>query len=106
MNNYTITFGVERDRSANVIPRNQVNSAISDILKEAVTTFGGYTSTLASGGWIDPNGQLVEETSLVLTICADNEAGIRSFAQTIGEKLNQHTVIVASLLGSAEFIEI
>ena len=105
MKAYTITAGTDQDKDGKLIRGVVANTALHFIRNEAAKQFGGYTETKANGGWINPEGLLVEECSTVFTICADDGQAVREFASYVRETLNQHSVVFTDAENNAEFIE-
>ena len=57
-------------------------------------TFGGYTENAASGGWVGPDDELIEESSRTWTIVADSVDNARHAAEWIRDELRQQAVML------------
>lgn len=96
----SIVVGVEIDRQDNRIDRESLHDSIlPDIRYMLAKAFGGYTENVLSGGWITPDGQLMEEEVRQFTVFIDVGDGrdwksIFCFcADRVGEKLNHHSIV-------------
>lgn len=52
--------------------------------RKLADSFGGYTATVGEGGWVDPDGQLVEERVVVYTVAV--ERGLPDLFRTATEE--------------------
>lgn len=75
-----------------------IPDSVSEQLHNAVRShvadrFGGYTEHTARGGWMDANGDLVEETTHVLTVVGMDETDAQAVARWVAAKSDQEEVL-------------
>lgn len=96
-NRYDITIGTQESKTGGFIDPAIRRDALHNVKAFAAREFGGYTIVESSGGWINPDGDLVTESSIVLTVCVPRETGddaIAEFAKVCGRFLDQHSVVL------------
>jgi len=103
---YALQFiaGIGEDKNGQ--PLHDLERKLETIREELATTFGGYTEQAASGGWINGQGRLVKEPSVVWTTVtnhAKRERGLNT-ARFIAAQLNQESVLFNSFAIDSEFI--
>ena len=95
---YRIGFGIGFDRHNNKLDAGFIAVAMANIRHRAAVQFGGYTLHLGSGGWNNPDGELIQEAGYTLTILAGGELAsddtIAAFARWVGHEVNQHSIVV------------
>jgi hypothetical protein len=102
----TFYIGIEKDREGRQIDAQTRANALAAIRVKAAQTFGGYSLFNGAGGWINPEGHLVEEANIRLDIYSTaSYAAIWGFAQESGRLLHQASIL-ADLNGNATFIDI
>lgn len=62
-------------------------SVLAKILDEAAKLFGGYTTWIANGGWIAPNGKLVQEAVNVIDIAAPADPASKLKLEKLAEQI-------------------
>lgn len=68
-------------------------------------TFGGYTETEHSGGWIDPRGKLIQESSVSFTVIVDGDlTKVDLAAQRLLWMFQQEQVLVTKEPIEYEFV--
>lgn len=81
---------------------------ISEFLHEAAELFGGYSAWCASGGWVNPDGKLMEELVEIVDIAtakgAEAQGKLEALAERIREAGNQWTVYLRLPSGVVELI--
>lgn len=99
---YRIGFGIGETGDRKPILESDANRRLHHIYSEAAEHFGGYTSQACSGGWVNPDGELCEESGVTLTILVQYSGSVSAdddrlahFARWIGRKFEQHSVVVS-----------
>lgn len=87
-----IYLGVEKTRDGNDIDAVDANARLRTIKQAAAKRFGGYSLFMGSGGWVTPEGELVEEMCAKLEIVSD--APVREFAVWAARVLDQSCAMV------------
>lgn len=118
--NLSFTVGIGFDRLGDAIPANAAEQVLADVQRQAAAEHGGYSLVRLWGGWINPDGLLVQEPAIRLTVSVNiKEAGLneppwvdpavgnlRSFAwayaQRLGLAFAQYSVMIDWPDGSAE----
>lgn len=86
MKRITFTIGTEKRWNGKSIFRDAAETWKRQACLSVAKVYGGYTATEAKGGWVNGAGELVEETTLVIT--AVNPAGLPDdTAVTLAEHL-------------------
>lgn len=98
-----VLFGAGRDRYG--LPLTGVNLRLTQIARYASDKFGGYTLYRHNGGWIGPDGRLLEERGFTVSILSDvlPEAET-AFARKVREAFSQASVVLIRGTGEAEII--
>lgn len=89
-------FGVGEDKNGFSLNSSRVVAGLGNIRKEAARLFGGYTLRSVTGGWVNPEGRLVEEPGYTLQVFDDGSTNGNRAAMVgvIKEQLNQAAVAV------------
>lgn len=102
MSKYTFTIGQGYDSHGHKLQN--VARKRRNALQAIAKTFGGYTATPASGGWID-GGKLITEPSLAVTVYTDKPAKtVTATAQALRETFGQTSVLVTREPAKAQFV--
>lgn len=103
----TFTIGIGKDKDGREIsPAERVlftKRACAMVARE----FGGYTATTAVGGWVAPNGELIEEESLVISAVTEtpgNYEAAKELAKVFKGLFNQACVMVTREVVNREFV--
>lgn len=89
---YTLYIGTnDKDTYTQLIPTDQAIAMVNAICARYVD---GYTSSLATGGWVDEKGRLTQEHTLVYTFHGVKQEQIQSIMDEVLKKLNQNTILV------------
>lgn len=108
-----ITFGTGFDRDSNVIDRAKLALDITAFKTRAAKAFGGYTLLSGIGGYVNVNGQLVEEQSVTIVVIltanelnseADRVSSVAGLASHIRKVLNQESVLVSFTESADTFV--
>jgi len=98
----SLIVGVKFDRHNQTIDHEKLHDDILPSIRHLLATeFGGYTEVITTGGWINPDGHLVEEEGRQFTILVDvsmpqyrKQINIFQFrCECIGRMLNQHSIV-------------
>jgi len=83
-------------------------AAHGKIRKRMAETFGGYTQTEGSGGWVAPDGKLVKEVVAIydVAILPSQNAELARIAVEAGRQLKQHSVYVRYSHGAVDIIDV
>jgi len=94
MKRITFTIGIGMDKHGSHIHR--AEELLNLASRRVAETFGGYTLTRGSGGWIAPNGELVEESSVVFSVVTEEhrEVYASSVAVFLRDLFSQECVLV------------
>ena len=99
MKRITFTIGTEKRWNGKPIFRDVAKTWSRQACLSVARIFGGYTATEATGGWVDENGKLIEERSLV--IVGDDLSGhvteetINGLAAHLRDLFGQECVLVS-----------
>lgn len=99
MKKYSVTFGVDEDKSGKALNPGNVNDVRADAMRAIAKEYGGVTFNRNLGGWVNDEGRLVEERSFTLYVVDIQNKGsekIQEVAQVIKTALNQSSVLVTS----------
>lgn len=105
MHKITIIAGVTQDRDGNSI--HDSLTKLKRIRLRMAKDFGGYTEAQTYGGWINPEGDLVEEIGRAWTIYADGEFiynKAHKLAEFVSFELNQDSVVLEMVETGANFL--
>lgn len=75
------------------IPTNVENRILTAVKHRAADEFGGFTVFSSDGGWVDDNGELIEETVNVIEVENASENWAASTAQWIADKSGEDSVM-------------
>lgn len=96
MKKVTFAIGIGFDKHGKHIEAYRREKKIIDTYRALAESFGGYSANEVSGGWINPEGELVTENSLVIDIYTDAAPEvIRDTAEWLATLFNQESVMVA-----------
>lgn len=99
----TIIAGITQDRDGNAIK--DTLHKLQNIRAKLARDFGGYTEVQSFGGWINPEGELVEELGRTWTIYTDKGYGVaHNAAEFVSFELNQDSVVLEVIETGANFI--
>ena len=106
---YRVYIGTEFDKNNQPLAKEVVATVLFLVETDLARTFGGYTSTKSSGGYIHANGALAKECSFVYEVVTndserDSAPLVRAIANRAGEYLNQESVLVVAIEARHEFI--
>lgn len=90
----TITAGLGIDLNGQLIPKESAIAAIESIRKHIASATGGFTETPANGGWVNRNGELLQEPSIRWITLADNDDKAQELAYFAAKALNQESVLL------------
>lgn len=62
-----------------------------DLRADLCKTFGGYTATTGHGGWIDGNGNCINEPVTIYTFAAEDDYGTRGLITAFAEHVRERT---------------
>lgn len=100
-----ITYMIGQGYDAHGKPVRNLASKRRNALGEIARTFGGYSTSRGSGGWINAEGQLVTEPNLAITVYTDKSRKlIEKMAETLRKTFGQESVLVASEPASVRFV--
>lgn len=63
------------------------------ILKRAADEYGGFTIHQTNGGWVDDDGNLIEEPVEIIEIQGANETFAQSTAQWAADKTDEDCIL-------------
>lgn len=111
MNRITITAGIGEDRHGATVAPDALAATLATIRARFASTFGGYTETDATGGWIAPDGRLVVEPAKRWTLLTDADAADayalgEAAARMVGRGLNQASVVLEVEPVKVTFVEV
>lgn len=100
--------GVGEDKDGVRIPYELRQNKLDIANVATAKRFQGYSGYLTRGGWINPEGRLVEEPAMVWEVLTTegDEKVINYHAKLLGEIFNQSTVLVTREVVITEFVEI
>jgi hypothetical protein len=81
----------DRDTYEQIIPSDKARSMINAICVKYVNA---YTVHEAQGAWVDDNGILTQENTLVYTFIGVDETAIMSIVKEVLTALNQNSILV------------
>ncbi len=100
-----ITFSIGQGKTKHGTPIENLPTLWPKAYLRLAEVYGGYTAKFCYGGWIDPEGELIQETSLVLEVVTDIDDSHEIVAGYLGEIFEQSCVLVTvENLESARFI--
>lgn len=103
---WTIGFGIGETRDGFAITDDQRRAILQAVKETAAGIFGGFTLFNVQGGWVNPEGRLVEEPGISLLICSPQpEHVLREFADYVRRVACQHSVVLTGPDGSVSFVE-
>lgn len=105
MQKYSLYFGTEFDADGKRIAPDVQNVLLSKIRRLAVNVFNGYTLNFARGGYRMADGNIVEESTVILDIFANDAERVRTFAAIVRADLSQESVCMVDPSQTVHFIE-
>lgn len=87
----TLFIGTETKANGTSIHPIDATEATHAIKRRAAQLFGGYSLALVTGGWVNPDGELIEEMAIRLELVT--EKPVREFAVWAGRLLEQSGVL-------------
>lgn len=100
---HTLYVGTQYDKDAKTVKN--AAELIRLAKQQAAERFGGFSASEAQGGYImKSTGQLVTETSLVLTIFISEGATLNGFAADMARLFNQESVLLEDNHGNGQFV--
>jgi hypothetical protein len=89
---YTLYIGTnDKDTYQQIIPTAEAKEIVNEICARHAE---GYTVSEAQGGWLDENGVLTQENTLVYTFIGVNEAQLIPLMDEVLTALNQSSILV------------
>ena len=89
---YVLYIGTnDKDTYEQIIPTDVAIEIVNGICAKHVE---GYTASGAQGGWVDGNGVLTRENTLVYTISYAEESNIVAIMDEILSALNQNAILI------------
>lgn len=105
---YTLFVGVEKDALNHTIGAAEYRDMLTSAQHETAEQFGGYTMSLVTGGWKDPQGVLIREESikfeLSMEATKENDVKVRSWARWMRRRFHQASVLLTAINQGEEFI--
>lgn len=105
---YRLTFYVGMGYTRHGQPFNPeyVQGLRVEVETEAAKRFGGFSSSVVRGGWIDATGKLITEDSLKLEILSgeNNREAVSEYAEYLKNMLEQTAILVSVEPINAEFV--
>jgi hypothetical protein len=94
---YCLYVGSERDLNNRVIPADIRSDMLDRTERLTAETFGGYSITNVTGGWLSPSDVLVREISyrIEITTDADYET-VWTWANRVRTLFRQYSVLLTS----------
>jgi hypothetical protein len=94
-----------------ILPDSKNDKPIHATLKrELCNVFGGYTATPCQGGWVNPQGELIEDYGTAYSVAMlDSEANravFKEIANTIGKLAKQQAMYVRYANGEVEIFDV
>jgi hypothetical protein len=75
-----------------IVPHGVEDRVKRVVKKRAAEKFGGFTATDGNGGWIDDNGDLVEEKVTEIKVAGADETWAKSTANWVAKKTDEQVV--------------
>ena len=98
---YVLYLGTnDKDTNLPVFSRDEAMAKVTEIL---INRFGGYTVQDAHGGWIDDNGTVYQEYTLIIYLSDTDIQAVRALADELLDVFRQRTVLIHTNLTTTEF---
>lgn len=98
---YVLYLGTnDKDTNLPVFSRDEAMAKVTEIL---INRFGGYTVQDAHGGWIDDNGTVYQEYTLIIYLSDTDIQTVRALADELLDVFRQSTVLIHTNLTTTEF---
>ncbi len=98
---YVLYLGTnDKDTNLPVFSDDEAMAKVTDIL---INRFGGYTVQDAHGGWIDDNGKIYQEYTLIIYLSDTDPQAVHSLADELLDVFRQSTVLIHTNLTNTEF---
>ena len=89
---YVLYIGTnDKDTYEQIIPTDEATEIVNNICAKYVE---GYTVSDAKGGWVDENGVLTQENTLVYIISYADEADVTAIMDEVLTALNQNSILI------------
>ena len=98
---YVMYLGTnDKDTNKPVFTQEEAKEKAQDIL---LRHFGGYTLQEANGGWVDDNGTVYQEYTLVIYLSDTTEEAVHTAADELIQVFNQSSVLIQAMPTRTEF---
>ena len=99
-------IGIGEDSTGKELSTEFLRAAIREAKKIVATNFGGYTITPATGGWVNPEGRLVEGSALVIETFTDHgrELVVTTIAEELARLFKQQSVATSITCAQFQFV--
>ncbi len=98
---YVLYLGTnDKDTNLPVFSESEAMAKVTDIL---INRFGGYTVQDAHGGWIDDNGKIYQEYTLIIYLSDTDARAVHSLADELLDVFRQSAVLIHTNLTNTEF---
>ena len=98
---YVLYVGTnDKDTNLPVFTPDQAKEKAKEIL---IGRFGGYTIQEADGGWIDDNGTIYQEYSIVIHLSDTTADQVHSVCDELLKEFNQSSILIHENRTTAEF---
>ena len=98
---YVMYLGTnDKDTNKPVFTQEEAKEKARDIL---IRHFGGYTLQEANGGWVDDNGVVYQEYTLVIYLSDTTEDQVHAAADELIQVFNQSSVLIQANPTRTEF---
>lgn len=95
MRHVLLFVGIERDGDGKQIDPAVRSNALKELRESAAREFGGYTLSNAAGGWMNPEGKLIEEGTIRLDLYTTrHNEDVQDWARRVGAAFGQHSVLL------------
>jgi len=89
---YVLFIGTnDKDTYDQIIPTDEAINIVNEICSRYT---GGWTSSMARGGWLDETNTLTQETTLVYHFIYTDEDAIISIMDEVLTALNQNSILI------------
>ena len=100
---YVLYLGTnDKDTNVPVFAPDEAKAKAEEIL---INYFGGYTVQEANGGWIDDNGTVYQENTIVIYLSDTDLEQVHSVCDELIRVFNQSSVLVQANETTTEFYE-
>lgn len=101
-----IGFGIGFDK--NGVPIRKIDAEVDDFIHRASRRFGGVAAIKVNGGWVNGQGDMVNEPGMILRIDGiqtdKDMASAKQFALAVKDALNQESVVFSVSQVETEFL--